>query len=169
MSDDLTKPAPDELEAPTTLPGDLDTPAAVPLPAPPPAGRGVTAHGWPYVEPDDHPLQYPAVSHALAEKLDTDMAAKASRAYVDERLNGNGSIVLAATVTSGGDGNVKWTYPTGFSTGAPMVVATPIGAPSDVVVRITGQTLQDVTLRCVFRATGDPAPAIPIHLIAVGL
>jgi hypothetical protein len=72
MSDDLTKPAPDEPEAPTTLPGDLDTPATpTPLPAPP-AGRGVTAHGWPYVEPDDHPLQYPNVSQALAEKLEAE-------------------------------------------------------------------------------------------------
>lgn len=29
-----------------------------------------TANGWPYVEPADHPLEYPAVSQQLANMLD---------------------------------------------------------------------------------------------------
>lgn len=31
---------------------------------------GTTTHGWPYVTPDDHPLQFPAASQVLAEKLE---------------------------------------------------------------------------------------------------
>ena len=30
----------------------------------------VTANGWPYVEPADKPLEYPALSQQLATKLD---------------------------------------------------------------------------------------------------
>jgi hypothetical protein len=92
MSDDLTKPAPDEPEAPTTLPADLDTPATpTPLPAPPQA-RGLTPFGWPYVQPDDHPLQYPAISQALAEKLDAAAIVHAGEgAYA---VDGSGSGVI---------------------------------------------------------------------------
>lgn len=31
-----------------------------------------TAAGWPYVEPADHPLEYPTVSQQLATKLESD-------------------------------------------------------------------------------------------------
>lgn len=31
---------------------------------------GSTAHGWPYVTPDDHPVEFPAHSQALATKLE---------------------------------------------------------------------------------------------------
>lgn len=31
---------------------------------------GTTASGWPYVEPDDHPKEWPAHSQALANKLE---------------------------------------------------------------------------------------------------
>lgn len=37
-----------------------------------------TANGWPYVEPADHPLEYPAVSQQLANKLESKVTGRYS-------------------------------------------------------------------------------------------
>lgn len=38
---------------------------------------GVTAGGWPYVTPEDHPLEFPALSQQLANKLESSGATAA--------------------------------------------------------------------------------------------
>ena len=53
---------------------------------------GTTPNGWPYVTPDDHPLEFPAHSQALAQKLEAVVAIRS--ATVSLATNWAGSITL---------------------------------------------------------------------------
>lgn len=51
-----------------------------------------TPNGWPYVLPADHPLEFPALSQALADKLDHDLgAADVWTAWTPAVTNGTAS------------------------------------------------------------------------------
>ena len=82
---------------------------------------GVTTNGWPYVTPDDHPLEFPAHSQALANKLEalggwqayTPTAAGATFSAVVARYARIGKTVhlaILATVSSV-TGNFSFSLP----------------------------------------------------------
>ena len=86
-----------------TLPGDLEA-APAPLPELPSSGRGLTPGGWPYATPDDHPLQYPAVSQQLAEKLEAVPVACGGKVQITATLAGgwaNGPAVALPALPAG--------------------------------------------------------------------
>jgi hypothetical protein len=80
---------------------------------------GTTPKGYPYAEPADPLVQWPATSKALAQKLENDL-----------NLRPAGSIAVSGA---------NWTpvvFPSGAYSAAPVVVVTPVGAtPPAVAVR----------------------------------
>lgn len=109
---------------------------------------GTTEHGWPYVTPEDHPLEFPTHSQALANKLDA-------------RFAGLPHAVATGTVTTAGAGV---SFPAGRFTATPVVVATPEWNNA-ATATISGVSRLGFTVRC-FDQTGA-ALTTTIHWIAI--
>lgn len=110
---------------------------------------GTTAAGYPYALPDDAPVNWPATSKALADKLETVVPAKIQ----------SGGIMVNAT------GETTVTFPTPHSA-APKVVAVSASSAAFSVIVVGTITLTTFTVRA-FDATGAQKQAY-IHWIAVG-
>lgn len=150
-------------DTPTNLPGEIDNPPASAEPIPAPDGRGVTAHGWPYVQPDDHPLQYPAVSQSLAEKLETLPQPGTTAALLPTQL---GTVLSFAQVVTDAAGNADVQFVSPYRN-APVVTATPI-ADQPLTCVLTQVTTHRVyaTIR---NAAGAEVPNVAVNFVIGGI
>lgn len=131
-----------------------------------PDTRGLTPNGWPYVTPDDHPKEYPAVSQQLAEKLETATSnpSPLSLALIPAH---RGSRLLLAAVISDAAGNADFQFGAALSfSQAPIISAIPIyGGPATCVISEVTTTRVYVTVR---NAAGAPLSGVFVHFIAIG-
>jgi hypothetical protein len=74
---------------------------------------GTTPKGYPYAQPADPLIQWPATSQALAEKIDAASGARIVVGHVSGPANASGMIEMS--------------FPAGVFTKAPFVVMTPHG------------------------------------------
>lgn len=115
---------------------------------------GTTAHGWPYVTPDDHPVEFPAASQALANKLESTPRVQSGFFLNDQTL-----------VTAGTGVQFTISYPAPFSA-SPVLVATAGGGQfGTVTVQGVYPTYAEVT----FHANLGVDAYAGINWVAVGV
>jgi hypothetical protein len=104
---------------------------------------GTTPAGYPYAEPTDPLVQWPATSQSLAQKLDDTNLVGSSEAGLKLAAGG----VAGAPIAAGANRAIPVTFPVGLFTVGPHVVACNAGiVDPDILVNVSAITAAGATI-----------------------
>jgi hypothetical protein len=122
---------------------------------------GTTAKGFPYAQPADPLVQWPATSQSLAEKIDADTVTKG---YVDAL-----PLVQAGRAAANAADGVTVTFPVAYKT-APTVLVSHASAQSmGTAHQLFAETVTPTTVKIVaLKSDGSALVAVDVVWVAVG-